>query len=176
MTAVRSRPRLHRPRAAYEAVSACLRATWRAAEQCDLGLATAKLGNVEWRTCRKAIPACHFTHGCADAAAILGKRHGIKLGDIRRCARCAGRKSSKRCASRRRQAAAQNSYDAQLAFLILSHRTPARQLRAGAPGGARTRGPRSARARAKGSIRGRSRVAVPQVLLGRGHRHDQRRS
>ena len=43
------------------------------AEQCDLGLASAGLGEV-WETSKvaiKPVPACHFTHACADAAALL---------------------------------------------------------------------------------------------------------
>lgn len=43
------------------------------ADQCELGLATAALGEV-WETSRvavKPVPACHFTHACADAAGLL---------------------------------------------------------------------------------------------------------
>lgn len=43
------------------------------AEQCDLGLITSGLGET-WETTNvaiKPVPACHFTHACADAASIL---------------------------------------------------------------------------------------------------------
>ncbi|GAB3757465.1 MmgE/PrpD family protein [Ramlibacter monticola] len=43
------------------------------AEQCDLGLITSGLGET-WETNNvaiKPVPACHFTHACADAASIL---------------------------------------------------------------------------------------------------------
>lgn len=54
------------------------------AERIDLGLATAGLGSV-WELSRvtvKPIPACHFTHACADAAAILRREHGLEVADI----------------------------------------------------------------------------------------------
>jgi 2-methylcitrate dehydratase PrpD len=43
------------------------------AAQCDLGIATAGLGS-DWETLNiaiKPVPACHFTHACADAASAL---------------------------------------------------------------------------------------------------------
>jgi 2-methylcitrate dehydratase PrpD len=43
------------------------------ADQCDLGLASAGLGQA-WEVSRvavKPVPACHFTHACADAAGLL---------------------------------------------------------------------------------------------------------
>jgi 2-methylcitrate dehydratase PrpD len=43
------------------------------AQQCDMAAATAGLGQV-WETLNiavKPIPACHFTHACADAASLL---------------------------------------------------------------------------------------------------------
>lgn len=43
------------------------------AEQCELDLASAGLGE-QWETSRvaiKPVPACHFTHACADAASLL---------------------------------------------------------------------------------------------------------
>ncbi|HQR72183.1 MAG TPA: MmgE/PrpD family protein [Burkholderiaceae bacterium] len=51
----------------------------------DMGLATAGLGEV-WELSKvniKPLPACHFTHACADAAAILRERHGLRAADIR---------------------------------------------------------------------------------------------
>lgn len=53
-------------------------------KDCDLGLATAGLGEV-WELAKvtvKPLPACHFTHACADAAAILRERHGLRVADI----------------------------------------------------------------------------------------------
>ena len=46
---------------------------------CDLGLATEGLGET-WEVTNvavKPLPACHFTHASADAAAILRERHGL---------------------------------------------------------------------------------------------------
>lgn len=46
------------------------------AEKCDLGLATEGLGEV-WEmmgTAIKPFPACHFTHGCIDAALVLSRQ------------------------------------------------------------------------------------------------------
>ncbi|WP_456387983.1 MmgE/PrpD family protein [Profundibacter sp.] len=50
----------------------------------DMSLATADLGRV-WEinnVAIKPIPACHFTHGCADAAMALRAEHGLKPEDI----------------------------------------------------------------------------------------------
>jgi 2-methylcitrate dehydratase PrpD len=55
-------------------------------EQADLGLATEDLGR-SWQideVAVKPIPACHFTHAAADAAAILRKQHGLAAADIGR--------------------------------------------------------------------------------------------
>lgn len=52
--------------------------------QADLSLATAGLGST-WELSEvsvKPIPACHFTHACADAAALLRERHSLKPQDI----------------------------------------------------------------------------------------------
>lgn len=54
------------------------------AKDCDLSLATAGLGEV-WELAKvtvKPLPACHFTHACADAAAILRERHRLRVADI----------------------------------------------------------------------------------------------
>jgi 2-methylcitrate dehydratase PrpD len=54
------------------------------AKGCDLSLATAGLGEA-WELAKvtvKPLPACHFTHACADAAAILRERHGLRVADI----------------------------------------------------------------------------------------------
>jgi 2-methylcitrate dehydratase PrpD len=48
---------------------------------CDLGLATEGLGET-WEVTNvavKPLPACHFTHACADAAVILRERNGLSL-------------------------------------------------------------------------------------------------
>ena len=62
------------PRAAYEGRFGLYHSHLGAlAASCDLGLATAGLGEV-WETLNvavKPVPACHFTHACADAASLL---------------------------------------------------------------------------------------------------------
>ena len=55
-------------------------------EQADLGLATENLGR-RWQieeVAVKPIPACHFTHAAADAAAHLHKQHRLAVNQIRR--------------------------------------------------------------------------------------------
>jgi 2-methylcitrate dehydratase PrpD len=55
-------------------------------EQADLALATENLGR-SWQineVAVKPIPACHFTHAAADAAAALRAAHRLALNDIRR--------------------------------------------------------------------------------------------
>ncbi|HXW31022.1 MAG TPA: MmgE/PrpD family protein [Xanthobacteraceae bacterium] len=55
-------------------------------EQADLALATEDLGR-SWQieeVAVKPIPACHFAHAAADAAAVLYKRHGVAAEPIRR--------------------------------------------------------------------------------------------
>src|SRR5262249_37884895 len=55
-------------------------------EQADLSLATESLGR-SWQineVAVKPIPACHFTHAAADAAAALRDAHGLALNDINR--------------------------------------------------------------------------------------------
>ncbi len=50
----------------------------------DLSLATAALGTT-WEVSKvtvKPIPACHFTHACADAAAIVRDKFNLKASDI----------------------------------------------------------------------------------------------
>ena len=54
-------------------------------EQADLGLATENLGR-SWQineVAVKPIPACHFAHAAADAAALLHREHGLTAKDIR---------------------------------------------------------------------------------------------
>jgi 2-methylcitrate dehydratase PrpD len=53
-------------------------------DKADLSLATQGLGT-NWEVplvCVKPIPACHFTHASADAAAVLGEKHGLKTSQI----------------------------------------------------------------------------------------------
>ncbi len=53
-------------------------------DKADLSLATEGLGS-KWEVplvSIKPIPACHFTHASADAAAILRDKHGLKASDI----------------------------------------------------------------------------------------------
>lgn len=89
------------------------------AKECDLGLATAGLGET-WEVAKvsvKPIPACHFTHGCADAAAIIGKRHGIKFGDIRSVRALVPQEVVKTvCEPVATKQRPQNSYDAQFSI------------------------------------------------------------
>ena len=52
--------------------------------RCDYGLATAGLGEV-WEVMNVAIkpyPACHFTHGCLDAAAVLAREDAFDQNEI----------------------------------------------------------------------------------------------
>ena len=54
-------------------------------EQADLRLATENLGR-SWQineVAVKPIPACHFAHAAADAAALLHREHGLAARDIR---------------------------------------------------------------------------------------------
>lgn len=53
-------------------------------EKADLSLATQGLGS-KWElplVSVKPIPACHFTHASADAAAVLGEKHGLTTSQI----------------------------------------------------------------------------------------------
>lgn len=73
------------PRAAYEGrfgLFASHLGPW--LEQCDFALATAGLGE-HWeieQVAVKPFPACHFAHGCADAALVLAAKHRIAPEDI----------------------------------------------------------------------------------------------
>ena len=86
------------------------------------GRATAGLGNI-WETTAiavKPLPACHFTHACADAAMILARQHQFKLDDIVRIkALVPGEVVKTVCepvANKRRPA---NAYDAQFSIPYL---------------------------------------------------------
>ena len=55
-----------------------------AAEACDVSAATAGLGEA-WELDRVAVkpfPACHFLHGCADAAIAIARRHDLDPADV----------------------------------------------------------------------------------------------
>ncbi len=89
------------------------------AKDCDLGLATAGLGE-SWELSRvsvKPIPACHFTHACADAAAILREKHGLKAADIRSVRALVPKEVVKTvCEPVATKKRPQNSYDAQFSI------------------------------------------------------------
>ena len=86
------------------------------------GRATAGLGNI-WETTAiavKPLPACHFTHACADAAMILARQHQFEIDDIVRIkALVPGEVVKTVCepvANKRRPA---NAYDAQFSIPYL---------------------------------------------------------
>lgn len=89
------------------------------AKDCDLSLATAGLGEV-WELAKvtvKPLPACHFTHACADAAAILRERHGLRPGDIRSVRALVPAEVVKTvCEPVATKKRPQNSYDAQFSI------------------------------------------------------------
>ena len=86
------------------------------------GRATAGLGSI-WETTAiavKPLPACHFTHACADAAMILARQHKFEIDDIVRIkALVPGEVVKTVCepvANKRRPA---NAYDAQFSIPYL---------------------------------------------------------
>ncbi|MBP7159098.1 MAG: MmgE/PrpD family protein [Thermomonas sp.] len=85
----------------------------------DLGLATAGLGEV-WELAKvnvKPLPACHFTHACADAAAILRERHGLRPQQIRSVRALVPAEVVKTvCEPVATKKRPQNSYDAQFSI------------------------------------------------------------
>ncbi|MCZ2098376.1 MAG: MmgE/PrpD family protein [Burkholderiales bacterium] len=85
----------------------------------DLALATAGLGST-WEVAKvtvKPIPACHFTHACADAAAILRDKHGLKLADIKSVRALVPAEVVKTvCEPVATKQMPQNSYDAQFSI------------------------------------------------------------
>ncbi|MBK5103530.1 MAG: MmgE/PrpD family protein [Burkholderiales bacterium] len=89
------------------------------AKDMDLALATAGLGET-WELARVAVkpmPACHFTHACADAAAILRARHGLKPADIRSVRALVPKEVIKTvCEPVATKKHPQNSYDAQFSI------------------------------------------------------------
>ena len=84
--------------------------------------ATAGLGSI-WETSAiavKPLPACHFTHACADAAMILARQHKFEIGDIVRIKALVPAEVVKTVcepvANKRRPA---NAYDAQFSIPYL---------------------------------------------------------
>lgn len=92
------------------------------AKDMDLSLSTAGLGET-WELANvavKPIPACHFTHACADAAAILRERHGLKVSDIRSVRVLVPKEVVKTvCEPVATKKRPQNSYDAQFSVPYL---------------------------------------------------------
>jgi 2-methylcitrate dehydratase PrpD len=89
------------------------------ARECELELATAGLGAV-WEVGQvsvKPIPACHFTHACADAAAILHARHGIAADRVQSVLTLVPREVVKTvCEPMATKQRPQNRYDAQFSI------------------------------------------------------------
>ena len=85
----------------------------------DLSLATAGLGQT-WELSEvnvKPLPACHFTHACADAAALLRDRHGLRAADIRSVRALVPAEVVKTvCEPVATKKRPQNSYDAQFSI------------------------------------------------------------
>lgn len=85
----------------------------------DLSLATAGLGE-RWELADvavKPLPACHFTHASADAAAILREKHGLKVSDIRSVRALVPKEVVKTvCEPVANKKRPQNSYDAQFSI------------------------------------------------------------
>lgn len=89
------------------------------AKDIDLSLATAGLGEA-WETAKvavKPIPACHFTHACADAAVILRDKYGLTAADIRSVRALVPKEVVKTvCEPVVTKKRPQNSYDAQFSI------------------------------------------------------------
>jgi 2-methylcitrate dehydratase PrpD len=89
------------------------------AREGDLALATAGLGDV-WELAKvnvKPLPACHFTHACADAAVTLRERHGLRPEQIRSVrARVPAEVVKTVCEPVATKKRPQNSYDAQFSI------------------------------------------------------------
>lgn len=88
-------------------------------EDADLNLASAGLGEI-WELSKvtvKPMPACHFTHACADAAAILRQRHGLRVADITSVRALVPQEVVKTvCEPATTKKRPQNSYDAQFSI------------------------------------------------------------
>lgn len=89
------------------------------ANNADLSLATEGL-NDEWEVANvavKPLPACHFTHACADSAMELRKKHNINIDDIESVVALVPQEVIKTvCEPQKYKQAPQNSYDAQFSI------------------------------------------------------------
>lgn len=89
------------------------------ARDADLALATAGLGET-WELAKvnvKPLPACHFTHACADAAVLLRERHGLRPEQIRSVRALVPAEVVKTvCEPVATKKRPQNSYDAQFSI------------------------------------------------------------
>ncbi|MDO5666258.1 MAG: MmgE/PrpD family protein [Alcaligenaceae bacterium] len=89
------------------------------AGQADLTLATEGLGE-EWEVANvavKPLPACHFTHACADSAMELRKKHNIDINEIDSVLALVPQEVIKTvCEPQQYKKAPQNSYDAQFSI------------------------------------------------------------
>ena len=108
------------PRATYEGRFGLFQShLGRWAEGMDLSLATAGLGT-QWELMNvavKPIPACHFTHACADAAAHLRAQHGLTAPQIRSVRALVPQEVVKTvCEPVATKKRPQNSYDAQFSI------------------------------------------------------------
>ncbi len=85
----------------------------------DLSVATAALGQT-WEVMNVAVkpmPACHFTHACADAAVALHDAHGLSADDIAEVVALVPDEVIKTvCEPRETKIRPQNSYDAQFSI------------------------------------------------------------
>ena len=102
-----------------KAASACSTATSDRSRAGNLTLATAGLGEV-WELAKvnvKPLPACHFTHACADAAVVLRDRHGLRPQQIRSVRALVPAEVVKTvCEPVATKKRPQNSYDAQFSI------------------------------------------------------------
>lgn len=89
------------------------------AENCDYTLATADLGEA-WEVGQvavKPLPACHFTHSCADSAMAIGRAHQFRPEDIEKVRALIPAEVVKTvCEPVANKQKPQNSYDAQFSI------------------------------------------------------------
>lgn len=89
------------------------------AEKCDYTLATAGLGEI-WEVTQVAIkplPACHFTHACADSAMAIARQHSFRVDEIEKVRALVPAEVVKTvCEPVANKQRPQNSYDAQFSI------------------------------------------------------------
>lgn len=89
------------------------------AGRAELSLATDGLSD-EWEVANvavKPLPACHFTHACADSAMELRRKHNIQIKDIESVVALVPQEVIKTvCEPEEHKKAPQNSYDAQFSI------------------------------------------------------------